>query len=57
MGRSDTQSLVQSILVMSSNYDLSLAEIVEDGFEIGKIVGCGIIERVSNWIFISKCIS
>lgn len=41
---------------MSCNYDFSLAEIVQDGFEIGKVVAGGIIESICNWIFVSQCI-
>lgn len=35
MGRSDTKSLIQSILIMGGNNDFSLAEIVEDSLKIG----------------------
>jgi hypothetical protein len=37
--------------------DLTFAEIVEDGFEISKVIGSSIIESICNWIFVPKCIS
>lgn len=56
MGRSDTKSLIQSILIMGGNNDFSLAEIVEDGFEIREVIGSCIIESICNWIFVSKSV-
>ena len=53
MSRSDTKCLIQSILIMSGNNYFSLAEIVEDGFEICEVIGSGIIESICNWIFVS----
>lgn len=50
---SDEECVVDGFLVVGGDDDFSLSEIIEYGFEIGKIVFSALVEIVSDWIFVA----